>query len=656
MSWVEAVGAATKPLQPKNIRQIYSRLGITTIDDQDGIPRPAHPDQLAASKEGGTDGPIGDASQFLDLFLPSDYRKSEGDRDRDYRYGKYQLMDSSMTEASMTLDAYSDEAVGMGFSESILEIKVKGDSGLQQKLRQVLDENDFLQSIRGLIRAMCKWGDVGVEVARIGENLHLSAVPPTEWRALSFPDTGRVFEYHLRGKEKSASIRPGTATREDADPSLRGLHQFTAFTLFDREFAPYGRSILEPMRLAADQLMTIEALLALTRASRVERMIMRLPVDTTDPTQAFYKLKQAQSLVKNLIVSSRDGKHSAQGRIPSLTDWLIFPSDKGFEMDRLSSGLDISSIDDIEYFRDEVLLASGLPKAYFTADEISNRGMAMLAQDLKFARKVIPVQNSLVRGLTRLCLILAAHFPEVDPEKVDIRVEMKLPVQINTELVSSWGDVVSAVTSIVDAYKEFSGSPEDEEGRPLPVLSQETYFTLLKEVGLPHHFVDLLLKGRIKREAPGGEEEAQEERRGEREGGWRARARDGKMGRDPEPITFRPSGGAIRPPVGGPLPLMEGREGTRREERGDGSSFLPGETVIARSSSLLERKGDPELARSLREARSAGLGDPRSDFFGRRAPVPASRERIVRSLREEVRKELSAPSSRESSLEDIGWY
>ena len=106
--------------------------------------------------------------------------------------------------------------------------------------------------------------------------------------------------------------------------------------------------------------------------------------------------------MKNAIFGSSDGTRS-KSRIAALTDVLFIPGSerKEYGIDRLQSSIDVSSIDDVEYFRDKMLMATRLPKGYLLADQVIRIDEGALAQqDLKFSRSLLPMQFGYVDGLT----------------------------------------------------------------------------------------------------------------------------------------------------------------------------------------------------------------------------------------------------------------
>ena len=475
-------------MKPDVLRAFYKRFGYNVPKGKDtplAIPDEIPP-EILKSKDG--------LKQFIDIWTSLSFR-SQDEVDRKGRYEQYITMDNVMPEAGMTLDAYADEAVGAGFIKRILDIKINN-AAIQKKVKTTLEENDFITDLRGIIRSVCKYGDLGVHVRKVDEKIFLTYLTPNKWMAHVFPETNKIWKYRMLTADKNEQIIGSKAiihTDDEDDKDYLYPHEFTTISIKDMEMMPYGRSTLENMRPLFDQLMTIEALLAMTRASKVERIIMKMPMKMSEPLSGFEKIVNARSIFKNMIQKQNEQRSTA-GKIPALTDWLMFPSDTGYEIERMPAGTDQTSIEDIEYFRDKALLTTGLPKGYFTTDETTDRGNALVAQDLKFSRKIIPIQNAIVEGLTRLCFIIAAYHG-ANLNTLEVKVSLNLPIMINREQISGWGEVAQTLQTFAESIKV--ARPKDfltQEGSELNILSSDGYFEAMREFGIPPYLVEIFEK------------------------------------------------------------------------------------------------------------------------------------------------------------------
>ena len=391
----------------------------------------------------------------------------KGEDARAARYSTYAFMNANSSEAAMTLDTYADEAVAAGMAgNSPLEIKIDGNAAVAKKVKRTLLANHFItegsmgvNAHRATIKEMAKMGDVFFKLKRVTKDAPIRIVKVKD------PATVKVVE----DRESSAVIsyvvgRPGREVPDSVRQSdFKFPWELVHFKIPDMEFEPYGRSILESLRAPYQQLLINEALLALSRASRVERLIIKVPTKG-GPTAAFSHINTVKNLMKNTIF----GGHSAgrgKARTTALTEVLWIPSGKEYEIDRLGSSVDISSTDDVEHFQNKVLMATRLPKSYLLAEEpVWIAEGALAAQDLKFARALLPLQAGYVDGLTELVTTLCI-LEGGDMSKIKVEVKLAKPQALSKAVIEQTGEGLELVETLVANFTEFA-APLNEEGEP----------------------------------------------------------------------------------------------------------------------------------------------------------------------------------------------
>jgi hypothetical protein len=240
------------------------------------------------------------------------------------------------------------------------------------------------------------------------------------------------------------------------------------------------------MRIDFDHLVTLEALLALSRASRVERLVLKIPTGSTNPVQAAQKIQALKAQFKNIIFKDTSLGTKTYGKTPGLTDVLFMPSDQGFDAMKLSSNVDLSSVDDVAYFRDKAISVTGLTKGYFLADETAtDRGSALQAQDIKFARKLIQYQNAWSEGLVRLCLVIATYVAKADISNLEITVGIKKPPQLALTLIDGYAKMAETAGLLINTWRT-SSATTGPDGQPImPAAQGDMYANLLVTLGMP---------------------------------------------------------------------------------------------------------------------------------------------------------------------------
>jgi hypothetical protein len=190
--------------------------------------------------------------------------------------------------------------------------------------------------------------------------------------------------------------------------------------------------------------------------------------------------------LKNQIFTDQSSGKRSYGSIPALTDVLFLPSDKDFSIDKMSSSIDIATTEDVEYFRDKAITATGLPKGYFLADGTTDRGNALASQDLKFARKLLPAQYAFVQGIIKLCTILSAYVSDKDPTTHKITVSIKKPENLSQEKLEQYQKINDTAVSMIDGWSKTKVTTKDAEGQDIPPkIPEDMHYNLLIKLGMP---------------------------------------------------------------------------------------------------------------------------------------------------------------------------
>ncbi len=403
--------------------------------------------------EDGDDSP----SSFLDFwmeqaFVHESQKEELREQFRQERYQHYEFMDLNSTETSLMLDTYSDEAVSAGFlDDEPIKITVEVDQGTNLNPREIeawlvqqLRQNDILGAAnnpggtRATVRSLAKYGECFFKFIRRHENAPIL----------------------IRRMDNPAEI---TIHRDLFDKSILGYKYLEQYEFFpwefvhmsvpDDSFQPYGRSVLEPIRGAYQMLLINEALLSLSRASKVERLVIKVPVQEGNPVEAFRQLSTMRSLFKSFIFgSSQTAK--GQSRVQALTDIIWFPGGQGYDLDKLQSNIDVAGIDDVEYFRDKFYMGTRLPKDYLLASQNTQLlGQSLAAQDIKFSRALLPLQWGYVEGVSRICTALII-LKNLDPKRVRVKVEMKKPQALTAQMIEDAKGGFELVNTMVGSFKD----------------------------------------------------------------------------------------------------------------------------------------------------------------------------------------------------------
>lgn len=487
----------------KNRKALAKFLGLETVPEREDLVIPAG---LLATA---------DTKSFLEFWFDSlyhgeDYRDSSK---RLERYNYYDMMEAFSGEVSLMLDTYADEALGIGFNRDVIEISTNKKEVTSYVL-EVFERNDLYRNLRSYVRTMCKYGDVLLYVIPplefITSRIIYSDFSGTDFLSSSMRDVlsssiekvrkgdDKIFPYIVAIKPSHWNIRksflgkPLVYDIDEIDNMRVNITEtplrVVQMSLPDDRTVPYGMSIIEPMRVVADQLSTLEALMALSRASRIERIIVRVPTSDSNPASALYELSRLRAMWRNVIF----GESSSSGNVGSgrpfsktlsLTDMMFIPSVEGFSIETIKPSIDISTTEDVDYFVQKLLSLTGLPKGYFLADSTTSRGSALQAQDLKFLRKLLPIQNSVINAIVKLVYVVAAY-GNFDISDLKVEASLSVPMEISEELINRYTTIFSSAKSIISDYV---GDTEEVDKK---MLNQ-----ILKYLGAPDDLVEILYKG-----------------------------------------------------------------------------------------------------------------------------------------------------------------
>lgn len=424
-------------------------------------------------------------------------------QNREVRFRTYDRMDSQGGEGVIVLNTYADEVVySSSNSKEPIKIQVT-DNSLLPKIRQCLEVNSIMSSVREDVRSIAKYGDMAYCVLpRYGVNLmqltgdsdkdmkNLStvtkiAVPlrPEDLviRPIPSPQYDLVglsnIVYQLKIKEESIQFR------QMYSQTTFLPWEFALFSIKSRDTFPYGLSKLEPLRNPWEQLAVVEQLLAITRANRIDKINVAVPVGASDVMTSLRKLTNVRSFLKTIMLGAGApggmfGSRMTRNQSAPMTEYLFTPDT--FKVDRLSTSLEIGGIEDVEYFRDKVINTSCIPKAFFLADGTDTRPGSLHQQDLRFARTIQPISEAYCKGLEGL-ITLIAFYLGADMSKFRVKVSMTPAPYVSQELLETFERVLGCYDTYISLKQKINPDykPSDEDMRQLlgiMDLPQELFF------------------------------------------------------------------------------------------------------------------------------------------------------------------------------------
>lgn len=446
----------------------------------------------------------GDDLSFFKYWL-STYKSY--DEDRLSRYKTYEVMDVNSTEVSLMLDTYAAEALSIGFIDHPLTIQFS-DPKAEQEVLSILYRSDFFNQTLANVRSLAKYGDLFYRITideGTGE-VSIRKMNPSQITAVEVKGFSGILGYKINATGADTyrkNYNQGSPVLKD---HILKPWDVIQFTIHSDEFAPYGKSEIEKVRSAYDQLITMEALFAISRANRVERLVIKVPTNLSNPTSAFAKLQQLKAQIKSVVLGQGSQGRFTANKEWGLTDVLFMPADKDFDIDKLASSIDISSDEDVRYFLEKMINGGRLPKGFMSGDEVTDRGSMLQQQDLKFSRSIIPLQQAYVAGVVKLCTVLAILRGY---KNCQVTASLEKPNQVTSEQIRNYSEQMQAASNFIKTYMELAmpdqlgmpGQPmenvsEDGEGPPsgdqglAPMImpkkiSPELFISIMMKFGVP---------------------------------------------------------------------------------------------------------------------------------------------------------------------------
>ena len=403
-------------------------------------------------------------------------------------YRTFDLMEENLGEVDLILDTYVAEVLSIGFIENPLEIKINNEKA-KDFVDKVLFKNKIYQRLPAITKGLAKYGNYGlllyypyleknrdnpeVDLGRIDvlKDLYIKFVNPKYFKVNCDEDLNPV-NYETDIDNAFVTTNQTQAIRHKVWQPWQFIHGL----IYDDDTAPYGKSMLWSMRSSFDQLATLESLLAVSRASKIQRLVISVPMPPgIGVIDSYQFINEIKGNINNSLFTNAPGVRGGK-KIPAATEVLYKPAIEGFDIDKIEANIDLSSTEDVEYFLDKILRNSKLPKGYLVGDETITTSQTLESQDLKVQRTLIPLRNALVDMITYLVHCVLTH-GGWDVSKLDIEVILKKPILVSSDQIAKYVDIVELLKSMRDV----TGA--------VPMMNQ---FQILIELGMPETLAMLI--------------------------------------------------------------------------------------------------------------------------------------------------------------------
>jgi hypothetical protein len=371
---------------------------------------------------GGSGDKYTTLQRLWNFFLQETVDTSDTLKNRDLRYLDLDLMIKNDTAIQMAADLYADEAVQCEESGKPVQINAKSD--VQRYIEDLLEQWDYSQqNVREIIWNKVVYGDA-FDGNEISEKEGITGVTP-----LSVYDIKDRLDFNpsliLERYNANMGYMDGTKaqklyrlvqdlTGKTEDPVTYFKKYLLGFELassvvvppwsithyrtfsMQREFYPWGRSRFINALPTFRQLMAAKTLMQVARAASFPRDYYGV---TTAPGMT--QTEQWEAVEDFTEQLDNAGLTGGSKEMPAIGSRIIMPKELA-EYQQLTNTLDLDQIADIEYLRDDEIMATSVPKGYLIVDSggWGQTGQSLLQQFKPFGRKVFADQSDFLKELT----------------------------------------------------------------------------------------------------------------------------------------------------------------------------------------------------------------------------------------------------------------
>lgn len=180
--------------------------------------------------------------------------------------------------------------------------------------------------------------------------------------------------------------------------------------LGDDRRLPYGTSVLEKARRVWKQLLLSEDAMLVYRVVRApERRVFKIYVGNIDDKDVdAYVQKVANKFKRSPMVDQKTGQMDLRHNTLAVDqDYFVPVRDPNAPnpIDTLAGASNLGDIADIEYIQKKLLTALRVPKSFLGFEETAGEGKNLSLLDIRFARTINRIQQSMIQELNKLAII-----------------------------------------------------------------------------------------------------------------------------------------------------------------------------------------------------------------------------------------------------------
>lgn len=339
--------------------------------------------------------------------------------DRLQRYAEYAVMDYT-SELQAGLDIFADDATTKFIDGDVIHINTE-EGTIQEELESLyFGTLNINFNLWGWVRDMLKFGDqFSLLDLTLGEGI--TGILP-----LSVYETERVEDL----MDTDNPIKFIINNQVDREFSVWEIAHFRMFG--DRDFYPYGKSILESVRRYWRQLTMLEDSMLIYRIVRSpERRVIYVDVGGLPPESVEPHINEVANTLKNSPID-KDNSGNLDYRLNpmSMLDDYIIPvrgSQSATKIETLKGTTHLTDMQDIRYIQRKLVTSLKIPLRYLGLDDDKKSDLknAAAQEDIRFSRTIERIQGMVVGELKKIGIIhlILKGYPDEVADAFEIQMK-----------------------------------------------------------------------------------------------------------------------------------------------------------------------------------------------------------------------------------------
>lgn len=390
--------------------------------------------------------------------------------DKKRRYEKLRTAQEH-PEVDGALSIYADEATTEDENGEIIHVSHPNEE-IKNVIEDLFERIGIEEKAWPIIRNFCGYGDEYFEIviSRTGRSiLKLSRLPREAVERIEENNILKGFRLNqeeLESSDKFYQYKINYHTTIEEDEELMYPFRVVHFRIKSDKYGVYGQAVIDSIVSTIEQLKMMEKALIVARVTRApERRVFTIDVGNLSGEKA---IKYANLVVQNFknkrrlaTLSTDDTKTDLQRDIFGAVEDMVIPKRAGSEgnlVNTLEQANNLGDIADIEFLRDKIFPALGIPRQYFYDDTFANANTNLSSKSVPFAKKIKRVQRFFLNQLYKVCIIELKLWGYSNEEMSKLVLSMNNPSNIDDrERISveteRWG-LISTIKAL-NAEKTF---------------------------------------------------------------------------------------------------------------------------------------------------------------------------------------------------------